>query len=156
MDLKDHKDASVALVTTIKGNFEGYTKRQFEGAIKVCCLQAMLGYPSRKNFKSMVHANLIAHFPVTPGNISHAYQCFGKNLTAPRGNTVQQKPEQVVTDHVPILRDAIQTNKYETLTADVIFINSLPFIGTYGRGIGLIMAEFKPTQTVTQLTCNLK
>ena len=38
----------------------------------------------------------------------------------------------------------LQMNKHVTLTADVIFVDSLPFVITDGRGTGLIMAEFVP------------
>ena len=65
MDIKDNKDLSIDLVTMVRENFEGYTKKQLEGAIKACHLQAMLGHSSRKDFKGMVHANLIANCPVT-------------------------------------------------------------------------------------------
>jgi len=104
----------------------------------------MLGHPSRKDYKSMVFANLIANCPVTPENISHAHKLVGENLAGLRGKTVRRKPEQVVTDYVQIPRDLIQTNKYVTLTADVMFVNNLAFVITYGRGIGLITAEFTP------------
>ena len=60
LDLKNNEEDGTALVTTIKENFERFTKKQVEGAIKAHCFQAMLGHPSRKDFKSMVHANLIA------------------------------------------------------------------------------------------------
>ena len=43
-----------------------------------------------------------------------------------------------------------------TLTADVMYINNLPSLITYGQGIGLIMAEFMPNHTAYQLACNLK
>ena len=59
-------------------------------------------------------------------------------------------------DHVQIPRNLIQTNKYVTLKADVMFVNILMFIITYGRGIGLIMAEFTPNQIAKQLASNLR
>ena len=59
-------------------------------------------------------------------------------------------------DYVQILRDLIQTNKYVTLTADIMYVNNLPFVITYGRYIGLIMAKFMPNRTATQLAHNLK
>ena len=73
LDLKSHKDVIMALVTAIREKFEGYTKRQVIGFNKECCLQAMLGHKSRKDFESMVHANLIANCPVTPENITHVF-----------------------------------------------------------------------------------
>ena len=48
-----------------------------------------------------------------------------------------------------------KANKYVTLTADVMFVNSLPFVVTFGQGIGLLTAEFTTTQTAKQLACNL-
>ena len=51
MDLEDNEEAGVALVTTIRENFERFTKKQVEGAIKACHLQAMLGHP-RKTLKA--------------------------------------------------------------------------------------------------------
>ena len=104
----------------------------------------------------MVHANLIDNCPVTPENISHAHQLFGENLAGLREKTVWKKPEQVVTDYVQIPRDLVQMNKYVTLTADVMFVNNLAFVITYGWGIGLITAEFTPNRKANQLASNLK
>ena len=42
------------------------------------------------------------------------------------------------------------------LTADVIFVNNLPFAITCGVGIRLIMAEFMPAQMANQWVCSLK
>ena len=50
----------------------------------------------------------------------------------------------------------IQTNKQTAFIADVMFVNNLPFVITYGREIGLITAEFIPNQMARQLTCNLR
>ena len=58
-----------------------------------------------------------------------------------REKTVGKKPEQMVTEYVQIPRDVIQTNKYETFTANVIFVNNLPFVITYERGVRLIVAD---------------
>ena len=92
----------------------------------------------------MVHVNFIANCPVTSESILHVHKLFGENSAGLRGKTVHRKPEQVVANEVQIPRDVIQMNKYVTLTADVMFINNLPFVITYGRGIGLIMTEYKP------------
>ena len=104
----------------------------------------------------MICGNLIANSPMTTENISEAHQLFGENLAGLRGKTVCKKSKQVVMDYVQIPRDLIQANKYEKLTADVMYINNLLVVITYGRGIGLIMAQFMLNQTATQLACNLK
>ena len=80
LDLKNNEDAGVTLVTMIRENFEGYTKKQFDGGIKAHCFQAMLGCPSRKDFEGVVCDNLIANCQVTMAYISHAYLLFGESL----------------------------------------------------------------------------
>ena len=59
-------------------------------------------------------------------------------------------------NYAQIPRDVIQTNKYVTFTANVMFLNNLLFLVTYGREIGLIMVEIMPTRMSTQLACNPK
>ena len=43
----------------IRKNFEGYAKKQVEGTIKACPLQAMLGHHLREDFECMAFAYLI-------------------------------------------------------------------------------------------------
>ena len=117
----------------VRENFKGYAIKQVKGAFEAHCLQAMLGHPSRKDFKGMVCANLIANCPVTPENISRTHQLFCENLAGLRGKTVRKKPEQVVMDYVQIPRDLVQMDKYVILTADVMFVNNLTFVITYGQ-----------------------
>ena len=106
-------------------------KKHMKGAIKACHFQAMLGHPSRTDFESMVHVNLIANGPATPENITHTHQLFGDDLAGLRGKAVQKKPEHVVMDYVQIPKDIIQMNKFVTLTADVMYVNGLPFVINY-------------------------
>ena len=70
LNLKDQHESGVTLVTTIKDNFEGYTKHEVERTVKAWELQIMLGHPSQKDFEGMVCANLIANCPVTENHIS--------------------------------------------------------------------------------------
>ena len=58
-------------------------------------------------------------------------------------------------DYIQIPRDFIQMHKFITLTANVMFVNDLTFVITFGQGIGLITLEFTPKRTARQLACNL-
>ena len=62
----------------------------------------------------------------------------------------------MVTSYVQRPRDVIQTNKYVMHTSDVMFINNLLFIITFGGETRLIKAELMSTQMATQLQHNLK
>ena len=116
----------------------------------------MLRYSSKKDFERTVCANLIAHCSFIPENVTHAHTFFGENITGLRGKTVCQKLEQMVMDCIYIAQQIVQKNKDVMLTADVMFVNNLLFVVTSGQGIGLIMEEFMPTCTATQLACSLK
>ena len=80
VDFKDHDESGVTLITTVWDNFEECIKKQVEATIKACFLQAMLKHSSKKDFKRMVHVNVIAHCLVNPENISHAYELLEKML----------------------------------------------------------------------------
>jgi hypothetical protein len=56
----------VAFVKTIRGNFEGFTKKEIEKATLAREAQGMIGHPSERDFKDMVSANMIQNCPVTP------------------------------------------------------------------------------------------
>ena len=60
----------------------------------------MLGYLSKNNVESMVHANLMVNCPVTPENVTLTHKLFEENVKGLRGKTFCQKAEQVVTDYV--------------------------------------------------------
>ena len=42
LDLKKNEEAGIAFVTTVRDNFEGYSKKQVKGAIEAHHLQGML------------------------------------------------------------------------------------------------------------------
>ena len=85
----------------VRDNFEGFTKKEIEGAIKAWEMQVMLGHPSRNNLENVVYV-LIAKCPISKNNIINAYAIFGDNLTRLRGKTIRWKPERVEIDYVQI------------------------------------------------------
>ena len=58
-------------------------------------------------------------------------------------------------DYVKIPRDFCALHKFVTLTADVMVVNGLAVVITFGRGVGLITVEFTPTHTAKKLAWNL-
>jgi hypothetical protein len=47
-------------------------------------------------------------------------------------------------------------HKYVTLVADVMFVNSLPFLVTSSRGISLVTIEYLPSRTAKCLALTLE
>ncbi len=57
--------AVVALMKTVQGNYEGYTKGEVLKAKEARRAQAMMGNPSKKDYTTMVSNNLIPECPIT-------------------------------------------------------------------------------------------
>ena len=82
-------------------------------------------------------------------------ECFfffwGDNLANKRGKTVHQKPDRVELDYVDIPMALLSANKSVTLVADIIFVNSVPFLVSASQNINLITIEHAPKRTTSQL-----
>jgi hypothetical protein len=89
-----------------------------------------------------VREKLIVNFPVTVHDISNANRIFGPNLANLRGKMTTTKPERVRVEIVCIPRDFVQMHKYVTLVVDVMFINGLPFLVAFLRGLNLVKIEY--------------
>ncbi len=88
-------------------------------------------------------------------DIKNAHRIYGPDLANLRGKTTRTKPENVREDYVKIPRDFKELHKYVTIVADVMFVNSLPFVVTSSRGICLVTIEFLPSRTAKQLACSV-
>ncbi len=95
-------ERAVALVQTVLGNYEGYTKRKVLKAKEARRAQAMMGNLSEKDYKTMVSNNLIPECPITPTDIANARAIFGPDLPSVRGKTVRTRPAPVVGDYVAV------------------------------------------------------
>ena len=72
-----HGNKGTCLVQTVRGNYEGYTKREVLKAKEARRAQAMMGNPSEADYKGMVSHNLMPNCPVTSSNITNAKAIFG-------------------------------------------------------------------------------
>ena len=130
-------------------------KNQIDGAIWAQCLQGMMGHPSQHDFKNLVCDQMIQNCPITYHDVTNAYKIFRPDLAALRGKTLQKDPTRMQPENVEIPREVIEQNKMAKLTADIMFVNGIPFIVTYGRGIGLITVEWIPNRMKKQLELNI-
>jgi hypothetical protein len=111
------------VVQTVRGNYEGYTKKDILKAKEARRAQGMIGNPSEKDYKGMVSGNLITNSPITTSNVSNAHAMFGPDLASIRGKTVQRTPAPVVADYVAVPCSLVETNKVITMAADVFFVD---------------------------------
>jgi hypothetical protein len=116
-------------VNTVHENFEGFTKKQLKHTHQACCLMLMMGVPTEQAFLSMVHLNQLKDCPsITHDDIKNAHAIFDPDLANIKGKTVRRNPEHVETDYVKIPLDLLSFHKNVTLIADVMFVNSIPFL----------------------------
>ena len=107
-----NEDKNVSMVQTVRGNYKGYTKREVLKAARRT--QAMMGNPSKADYKGMVSHNLIPNCPVTSSDITKVKAIFGPDLPSVQGKTVQRTPAPVVADYVAVPRELVQANKRMT------------------------------------------
>ena len=117
----------IAFINTVSGNKEGFTKRQIKGTEAAQTLYMTLGYPSMKDFKWVLCSNQIKDCPVTPQDAETAFKIWGKNITVLKGKTTCSKPNPVTKDLVKVPTKLLNLHKEVFLTADIFFMNKIPF-----------------------------
>lgn len=147
-------DVAAMLVNTVADNYEGFTKREVLKAHAARRFQRMIACPSDRDFQGLVREKLIANIPVAVTDVQNANHIFGPDIAGLRGKTVRRPPDHVATDYVQIPRDFLDRHRNVTLTADLMFVNGLPFFITASRGINLVTIEFASTRTAPNL-CKL-
>jgi hypothetical protein len=153
-DSNDEETVEVgsSFVQTVRGNYEGYTKREVLRAKEARRAQALLGNPSEKDYRGMVSSNMIENCPISTSDVSNARAIFGPDLPSVRGKTVRRTPAPVVAEYVSVPRSLVETNRIITLGADVFFVDGTPFLLTVARRLKFVTAEHVPMRTATNLS----
>ncbi len=157
LDLKEFEaEAALSLVQTVRGNMEGFTKREVEEARKACGVQEILGHPTNHNFLGMVRGGMISNCLVTPTAVQNIHQIFGPDLAGIRGRMVWRPPDSVTTNYVQIPRVILKRHQLVTLLAvDIMFVNGVPFLFSVARGLNLVTTKFTPSRMAKQLAASI-
>jgi hypothetical protein len=113
------------LVSTVKDNMEGYTKREIEGAMKARKFLHAIGCPSVDNLKHIIRSNLIKNCPVTTKDVKLAEEIFGADIASLKGKTTRQTPKAVVDELIEIPQE-IKDRDDLTLCMDLMYVNKMP------------------------------
>jgi hypothetical protein len=97
-------------VQTVRGNYEGHTKREVMRAKEARRTQAMMGNPSKKDFKGMVSNNMVPNCPIDCHNIANACNIFGPDLASIQRKTVRRTLAPVVADYIAIPQGIVERN----------------------------------------------
>ncbi len=93
-------ETAMTLVQTVRENYKGHTKREVLKAKEAGQGQAMIGNPSKGDYRGLVSRNMISNCPIAPTDITNAIAIFGPDLASVQGKTVRRTPAPVVADHV--------------------------------------------------------
>ncbi len=148
----ERESQTVSLVQTVRCNYEGYTKREVLKVKEARRAQAMMGNPSKADYKGMVSHNLIPNCPVTSSDITNVRAIFGPDLPSVQGKTVQRMPAPVVADYVAVPHELVAANKTVALVADVFFVDRTAFLFTVSLRIKFITVEHVPVRTMLSLS----
>jgi hypothetical protein len=144
-------EVALSLVQTVRGNAEGYTKREVNEAREARKAQAMVGHPTDREWLGMVRANIIKNCPITDKAVINAQRIFGPELAGVRGRTIRETPASVTTDYVQIPREILERHRRVVLAVDVMFVNGVPFLVSVARGLNFITVEHTKTRTAKNL-----
>ena len=78
---------------------------------------------------------------IAANDINNAKLLFGPNFHAIRGKAARQSPQPATTRYIEIPKVIRERNRNVDISADVFFINGLPFIVTRSRQLKFITAE---------------
>ena len=92
--------ASYSFIATVEENMSLFTKLQVASADLARNLQAGLEYPSVKDLKWIVKANMLKDSPVTTQYVNVALIIWGPSVALLKGKTVHRKPPLEMEDIV--------------------------------------------------------
>lgn len=103
---------------TVKERLKLYTKREQRKAIQARAAVPNLGFPSDKDYASLLNGNLARNMPVTSADVYRAHRIFGKDVPSYMGKTSRKTAPKIDLEKVEAVID-----KRVTLGMDVFFVN---------------------------------
>ena len=128
-------------VQTVCRNYEAFTKKQVQCATLARRIIGMIGAPTEREYQGLVCQKFLQDCPITPSDIAIAHKNFGPDLANIRGKTVRRKPEHVSMEMVEIPQHILSNQQHVTLSADIMFVNEVPFLISLSRNINLMTIE---------------
>jgi rhodanese-related sulfurtransferase len=101
-------ERAVVMVNVVKEHREGYTFLGFTATKEVRRSLGMVDYPLPKDFRKMVHCNLIQNCPVTTNDVTNADKICGPNVSTLKGKTTHDIQDPVLIQD-PLLMEYVKT-----------------------------------------------
>ncbi|KAG7361119.1 hypothetical protein IV203_036219 [Nitzschia inconspicua] len=118
-----------SLITTVKEQAAGHTKRQLDEAQQARRMQNIIMHPSDQQL-SDVAIHHLRGCPVTKRLIQIASDVFGPNLGSLKGKTVHRPSKHVQPHTDPVPPSILERHRDVILATDIMFVNKIPFLLT--------------------------
>ena len=118
----------MVLINTVFDSREEFSQRQYDSTNQAHHELAVVGYPSEKDFKNMVHSGMIPNFPVTLDDIKSSNTIFVPDVPSLKGKIMRRQTRPVVSNEINILKDILQLHKTLSVAADIVFVNRMAFL----------------------------
>jgi hypothetical protein len=123
------------MVSTVKENLMGYTKRQIEDAKRARRLYHIVGCPTVENFKHILRQNIIKNCPVTIDDVNIAEKSYGPDIGALKAKTTRMAPPRVKEDLVDIPPELLEKHANLVYCMDIMYVNGMPMLMGIDRSL---------------------
>jgi hypothetical protein len=131
----NEKIEHLTFVNTVAENMSRFSKQQIKGAEVARTLYRTLDRPSMKDFKWIIRSHQMKDSPVTVQDVEVATSIWGNNSSALKGKTTRKKSIPMARDYVKVPTELMKLHSEVFLTADIFFVNKIPFFLTLSRKI---------------------
>ena len=151
--IEEHEEI---LVTTVKEKLELHTEREVARSAEARKTCVAVGRPSPSNFLNLIRGNLLLNCPVTVDDVKIAQDIWGTELGSLKGKTARTTPDVVNANLVPIPKHIAQRFRVLTLSADIMFVNKIPFLVSLSRRLKFQTVQALKSRTVDNLVKSIK
>ncbi|KAG7353502.1 hypothetical protein IV203_002857 [Nitzschia inconspicua] len=144
-----------SLITAVKEQAAGYTKRQLDEAQQARRMQNIIMHPSDKQL-SDVAIHHLRGCPVTKRLIQIASNVFGPNLGSLKGKTVHRPSSHIQPNMDPVPPDILERHQDVILATHIMFVNKIPNLLTVSRDLRFVTVTDIPNRQLTTVEKELQ
>ena len=142
-----------ALIETVEEKKSNYTKRDRQRAALSRRIQNIIQRPGVREFTNIVKTK---DWPINVRDIQIAEDIYGTNLGSLKGKTVARPGHKVIPAVTKIPAYIIKHYADVTLSMDILFVNSIPFLITISRGIKFGTVEVLPNRQLPTIVRSVR
>jgi hypothetical protein len=146
----------VTLINTVENNMSKLSHRDYLRAVKACKLMRAIGHPSLQQFLAILDNNQLPNCPITRCDAMNAENTFGPDVGSLKGKTVHRPPVPVMPVLNDLPHDIMSTYRDITLSADIMYVNKIPFFVTISRHVHFSTVEMLYNRTAETMTKAMK